>query len=275
MTPIEVEGYRLVSQLGEGSDARAWLAERDGDHMTVVLKILKTTPAENIGAFQSFRQEHAFIAESRHAGVAEIFGHGFAGQYPYLAMEYFPRGSLKDAVQSALVPRQAMAVLAQLAGALAQIHANRIVHRDLKPANVLVREDGTMAIADFGVAARLEAVAADAKQQQVYGSPHYLAPELIRGEPASRLTDIYSLGVLFYEMLTAAKPFPANNIRELAQKHLNTPVPRLPESLGDYQALLDGMLAKDPSQRFQSAQQLLDSVDDVWTRLAVRAAQAP
>ena len=76
-------------------------------------------------------------------------------------------------------------------------------------------------------------------------------------------------------MLTAAKPFPANNIRELAQKHLNTPVPRLPESLGDYQALLDGMLAKDPSQRFQSAQQLLDSVDDVWTRLAVRAAQAP
>ena len=96
----------------------AWLAEREEDKLTVVLKILKTTPAENIGAFQSFRQEHAFIAESRHAGVAEIFGHGYAGAYPYLAMEYFPRGSLKDAVQSALVPRQAMAVLAQLAGAV-------------------------------------------------------------------------------------------------------------------------------------------------------------
>lgn len=274
MMPDAVEGYKIVSLLGEGSHARAWLAERDEDRRPVVLKILKTAPAEDIGAFQSFRQEHAFIAESRHAGVAEIFGHGYSGAYPYLAMEYFPRGSLKDAVQTALVPRQAMAVLAQLAGALEQIHANRIVHRDLKPANVLVRDDGSMAIADFGVAARLEAVGADAKKQEVFGSPHYFAPELIRGEPASRLTDIYSLGVMFHEMLTGQKPFPATNIRELAQKHLHAPVPRFAAPLGDYQGLLDGMLAKEPAQRFQSAQHLLEAVDGVWTRLAVRGSQA-
>ncbi|MSQ53430.1 MAG: serine/threonine protein kinase [Betaproteobacteria bacterium] len=207
-------------------------------------------------------------------GVAEIFGHGFAGPYPYLAMEYFPRGSLKDAVQTALSPRQAMAVLAQLAGALAQIHANRIVHRDLKPANVLVRDDGTMAIADFGVAARLEAVGADAKKQEVFGSPHYFAPELIRGEPASRLTDIYSLGIVFHEMLTGAKPFLAANIRELAQKHISAPVPRFDATLTDYQALQDGMLAKDAAARFQSANELLAGVDEVWTMLAVRAAQS-
>jgi serine/threonine protein kinase len=270
----EVEGYRIDSHLGEGGGAHVWLAERADDHKAVVLKILKTTPTEDIGKFQSFRQEHAFIVESQHAGVAEIFGHGFAGAYPYLAMEYFPRGSLKDAVHAALTPRQAMAVLAQLAGALAQIHTNRIVHRDLKPANVLVRDDGTMAIADFGVAARLEAVGADAKNQEVFGSPHYFAPELIRGQPASRLTDLYSLGIVFHEMLTGKKPFLATNVRDLAQKHLNAPVPRLDAALSDYQALLDGMLAKNPIDRFQGAQQLLAGVDEVWTMLAVRMAQA-
>lgn len=274
MMAPHVDGFRLLAHLGEGGGAHAWLAERESDNLALVLKILKTTPAEDPGKFQSFRQEHAFIVESHHAGVAEIFGHGFAGAHPYLAMEYFPRGSLKDAVKSALSPRQAMAVLAQLAGALAQIHANRIVHRDLKPANVLVRDDGTMAIADFGVAARLEAVGADAKNQEVFGSPHYFAPELIRGEPASRLTDIYSLGIMFYEMLTGKKPFLATNVRDLAQKHLNALVPRLEESLADYQALLDGMLAKDPAQRFRSAQELLQGVDEVWTMLAVRTAQA-
>ncbi|MFM9971194.1 MAG: serine/threonine-protein kinase [Burkholderiales bacterium] len=270
----QVVGYRAVSHLGEGGGAHVWLAEREGDGRSIVLKILKTTPAENTGMFQSFRQEHAFMAESSHAGVAEIFDHGFAGAYPYLAMEYFPRGSLKDAVREAFSPRQAMAVLAQLAGALEKIHANRIVHRDLKPANVLVRDDGTMAIADFGVAARLEAVSADAKKQEVFGSPHYFAPEVIRGEPASRLSDIYSLGIMFYEMLTGNKPFLANNIRDLAQKHLHAPIPRLSADLADYQALLDGMLAKNAAHRFQRAQDLLEGIDEVWTLLAVRATQA-
>ncbi len=269
----EVEGYRVVSRLGEGSGSHVWLAEREADRLPLVLKVLKTTPADDIDKFQRFRQEHAFIAEARHNGVVEILGNGFAGPYPYLAMEYFPRGSLKDTLQDALSPRQALAVLAQLAGALVAIHAHGIVHRDLKPANVLVRDDGTMAIADFGVAARLEAVNADARKQEVFGSPHYLAPELIRGEPASALTDIYSLGVVFFEMLTGAKPFAASNVRDLAQQHLHAAVPRLEAALADYQPLLDGMLAKNPLERFQSAQDLLVGVDEVWTMLAVRVAK--
>ena len=273
MDKPEVEGYCVVSRIGEGGGSHIWLAEREGDRLPVVLKVLKTTPADDVDKFQRFRQEHAFIAAARHNGVVEILGYGFAGPYPYLAMEHFPRGSLKDALQNALSPRQALAVLAQLAGALVEIHAHGIVHRDLKPENVLVREDGTMAIADFGVAARLEAVSADARNQEVFGSPHYLAPELILGEPASALTDIYSLGVVFYEMLTGAKPFTATNVRDLARQHLNAAVPPLETQFADYQPLLDGMLAKNPQERFQSAQDLLVGVDEVWTMLAVRVAQ--
>lgn len=268
-----VEGFQTLSHIGEGGGAHVWLAERDADRMAVVLKVLKTTPAEDVDKFQRFRQEHAFINAAHHGGVVEIFSNGFAGPYPYLEMEYFPRGSLKDALQGPFSPRQAMAVLAQLTGALVEIHGHGIVHRDLKPANVLVREDGTMAIADFGVAARIEEVAADARKSEVFGSPHYLAPELILGEPASTLTDIYSLGVVFFEMLTGKKPFTAGNVRELAQQHLSVSVPRLDAALVDYQPLLHGMLAKNPRERFQSAQDLLVGVDEVWTMLAVRIAQ--
>ncbi len=268
-----VEGFQKLSLLGEGGGAHVWLAERDADRHAVVLKVLKTTPADDIDKFQRFRQEHAFIAAARHSGVVEVFGNGFAAAYPYLEMEYFPRGSLKVALKSAFSPRQALAVLAQLSGALVEIHGHGIVHRDLKPENILVREDGTMAIADFGVAARFEAVAIDAKNHQVFGSPHYLAPELILGEPASPLTDIYSLGIAFYEMLTGAKPYSARNVRELAQQHLSAAIPRLEASLADYQPLLDGMLAKNALERFQSAHDLLVGVDEVWTMLAVRVAQ--
>jgi len=271
MDTPEVEGYYVISRLGEGGGSHIWLAERHGDRLPVVLKVLKTTPADDVDKFQRFRQEHAFIAQARHNSVVEILGHGFAGSYPYLAMEYFPRGSLKDSLQSALSPRQALAVLAQLAGALVEIHTHSIVHRDLKPENVLVRDDGTMAIADFGVAARLETVHADARKQEVFGSPHYLAPELILGEPASPLTDIYSLGIMFHEMLTGAKPYSARNVRDLAQQHLNAAVPRLDAAFADYQPLLDGMLVKNPAQRFQTAHDLLVGVDEVWTMLAVRA----
>jgi len=273
MTTPEVDGYQVISHLGEGGASHVWLAEHLASRVHVVLKVLKTTPAEDLDAFQRFRQEHAFITASRHAGVVTVFEDGFAAGYPYLSMEYFPRGSLKDALDAALSPRQSLAVLAQLAGALAEIHGHGIVHRDLKPANILVRDDGTMAIADFGVAARSEAVAADAQSGKVFGSPHYLAPELIRGEPASPLTDLYSLGVMFHEMLTGKKPFTGANVRELAQQHLHAPPPRLEPSLKDYQPLHDGLLAKNPAERFQSAQELLVGVDEVWTMLAVRVSQ--
>ena len=269
----QIDGYRVLSYVGEGGASHVWLGARDGDGLRVVLKILKTTPAEDVDAFQRFRQEQAYIAEARHPNVVEILGHGFAGPYPYLVMEYFARGSLKDALQTAFSPRQALAVLAQIAGALAAIHAHGIVHRDLKPANVLVREDGSIAIADFGIAVRLDAVHSDVRRQEVLGSPHYLAPELIHGEPASPLTDVYSLGVIFHEMLTGEKPFSARNVRDLAQQHLNSPIPRLDASLADYQPLLDGMMAKHPQQRFQSANDLLVGIDEVWTMLAVRVAQ--
>ena len=271
--PPQVDGYRVHALLGEGAASHVWLATRNEDGLNAVVKVLKTTPAEDIDAFQRFRQEQAYIAEASHVNVVQILGHGFAGPYPFLVLEHFARGSLKDALQSALSPRQALAVLAQLAGALAEIHAHGIVHRDLKPANVLVREDGSVAIADFGVAARLEAVHSDVRRQEVLGSPHYLAPELILGQPASPLTDLYSLGVVFHELLTGVKPFNGATVRELAQRHLRDPVPRLEESLADYQPLLDGLLAKQPHERFQSANDLLVGIDEVWTMLAVRVAR--
>ncbi len=267
------EGHTVISLLSEGATSHVWLTERDADRLSVVFKVLKKTPAEDIDAFQRLRREHAYIAEARHNSVVEIFSNGFTGAYPYLAMEYFSRGSLKDALTEALSPRQSLAVLAQLSGALVEIHGHAIVHRDLKPANVLVRDDGTMAIADFGVAARLDAVRADAQKKEVFGSPNYLAPELIQGNPASPLTDIYSLGIMFHEMLTGRKPFLATNVRDLAQLHLNAPVPQLAAALVDYQPLLEGMLAKNPLARFQSAEELLNGVDEVWTMLAVRVSR--
>ena len=273
--PLTVRGYRILSKIGQGGMSHVYLAKRDADGLQLVLKVLNARPTDDPELFQRFMGEIAIISEINHHNVVRIYDHGFTESYAYIAMEYFSRGTLYDIIKHGLSPRQTLSLLAQLAGALSEIHRRGIVHRDMKPANVMVREDGSIALADFGIAKKLEAASGPTRHGEVLGTPYYISPEIIEGEKATAQSDLYALGVMFYEMLLGARPFEADSVSGLIAQHLKAPIPRLPGDLADYQDLIDRLLAKVPSDRYQSSDDLLVGIDEIWTRLSIRAMGDP
>lgn len=153
---LQIKGYRVQSKIGEGGMSNVFLAERESDGAQVALKILNARPSDDKQLLQRFIQESALISDIDHTNVVRIYDKGFTDDYAYIAMEYFTGGSLKDVIAKGLSPRQALSLLAQAAAALAEIHSLGIVHRDVKPANMMLRADGTMVLADFGIAKRSE-----------------------------------------------------------------------------------------------------------------------
>ena len=178
-------------------------------------------------------------------------------------MEYFPLGDLRARMRRSLDPGIAIYYLRQIAAGLEAIHRVGIVHRDLKPDNIMVRADGMVAIADFGIAKQVSMLITDTGADEIVGTPYYLSPEQVLGKPVDARTDLYSLGVMAYEMLTGQKPYTANTAQELLDKHLHAPLPQLPPAHQRLQPVLDGLLAKDPADRFESAGALLDTLDQL------------
>lgn len=273
--PLQIKGYQVLSKIGEGGMSNVFLAEREGDGAQVALKILNARPSDDKQLLQRFIQESALISDIDHTNVVKIYDKGFTDDYAYIAMEYFTGGSLKDVIAQGLTPRQALSLLAQAAAALSEIHRLGIVHRDVKPANMMLRADGTMVLADFGIAKRSEGSMDRTVHGEFFGTPYYISPEQANGKPATERSDIYSLGIIFYEMLMKQRPFDGNSIVELISQHVHAPVPRLPDALAEYQGLLDAMLAKDPAERLQNAEEVLAAIDRVWTQIALRASASP
>jgi class 3 adenylate cyclase/tRNA A-37 threonylcarbamoyl transferase component Bud32 len=268
---LMIQGYRVVSKIGRGGSSIVYLAERESDKQQVVLKILNATAGLDEIMLQRFVQEFDIISSIDHPNVVKIYDRGFSDRHAYIAMEYFPDGSLVEVISKGLSARQALSLLAQAAGALREIHSRGIVHRDIKPGNLMARADGSIVLADFGIAKRLGDDLGHTRHGELYGTPYYISPEQIEGRPATMQSDIYSLGIIFHEMLTSQRPFDAESVSGLIALHVSAPRPKLPEALARYQDLLDRMIAVDPSNRYKDADELLEGIDGVWTRDALRA----
>jgi class 3 adenylate cyclase/tRNA A-37 threonylcarbamoyl transferase component Bud32 len=268
---VMIQGYRVVSKIGRGGSSIVYLAERESDKQQVVLKILNATAGLDEIMLQRFVQEFDIISSIDHPNVVKIYDRGFSDRHAYIAMEYFPDGSLAEVIPKGLSARQALSLLAQAASALREIHNRGIVHRDIKPANLMARADGSIVLADFGIAKRLGDDLGHTRHGELYGTPYYVSPEQIEGSPATTQSDIYSLGIIFHEMLTGQRPFEAESVSGLIALHVSAPRPKLPEALARYQGLLDRMTAVDPRNRYENADELLEGIDGVWTREALRA----
>lgn len=261
--PINVEGYSLIKKLGEGGMSEVFLAEELATHQQHVLKMLPiAADGDPVGGemMDRFLQEFALVSQIDHPNVARIHHQGFTEHHAYIAMEYFPGGDLRELIARGIAPDVAVAILLQIAGALTACHAQGIVHRDMKPDNVMIRADGSLGLADFGIAKQLDSNFNRTKHGEVFGTPYYLAPEQALGLPVDQRTDIYSLGVLFYEMLTSRRPFQADNAQALMYQHVNAPIPRLPSGLEVYQGVIDKMMAKKPADRFENANLLIEYI---------------
>jgi serine/threonine protein kinase len=157
-------------------------------------------------------------------------------------------------------PATAIAYIKQTAAGLGAIHDVGIVHRDLKPDNLMLRQDGTLALADFGVAKQVSMKITDTGAGDIVGTPYYLSPEQATGQQVDARCDLYSLGVLAFELLTGRKPYHASSAQELLNMHINAPVPMLPPEHAQLQAVMESMMAKDRDQRYPSAKTLLDDL---------------
>ena len=256
-----VEGYRVLRKIGEGAMASIFLADTGTGGPPLVLKVMRLDKAVEADGLQRFIQEFALLAQVNHRNVARIFSQDFSVGHAYIAMEYFPCGDLRARLQAPVDATAAVSYLKQAAAGLAAIHAVGIVHRDLKPENLMLRKDGTLALADFGVAKQVSMMITDTGDGDIVGTPYYLSPEQALGHAVDARCDIYSLGVMVYEMLAGHKPYRARSVRELLNMHVHAPVPRLPSPHEHLQPVLQQMMAKKHEQRYASAQALLDDLE--------------
>jgi class 3 adenylate cyclase len=255
-TAPKVKGYRLLRKLGEGGMSEVFLAERESDQMPVALKVLDPSVGEldeGVDLLARFIQEYAIISQINHPNVVRIFDQAFSDELAYIAMEYFPGGDLRRKIAAGMTSSQVVEILLQTSRALDEVHKQGIVHRDLKPDNLMLRADGSLALVDFGVAKRTRQSLASTRHGQVVGTPYYLSPEQAATGAVTNKSDLYSLGVLAYEMFTGEKPYQADNVETLMRLHVDAAVPRLPAPVAQYQPLIDRLMAKDPVERFQSA----------------------
>lgn len=257
--PVKILGHRFIRELAIGGTSLVYLAESERAGDLVVLKVLRDAPetGDEHMQFSRFLQEYELISKIRHPNVVRIFDLGIADDHAYIAMEYFQRGDLRGRIAKRIEPREALQYLSQMAAALQVVHEVGVLHRDLKPGNIMERADGSLALIDFGLARHIEVDVEMTGAGEIFGTPYYMSPEQGHGQSLDERSDLYSLGVIFYEMLTGKKPFLAPTPMGVIYLHGNAPRPELSGELSVYQPLLSKLLAIDPAARFASARELL------------------
>ncbi|HEY0939576.1 MAG TPA: protein kinase [Steroidobacter sp.] len=260
--PVKILGHRFVRELAIGGTSMVYLAESERAGEMVVLKVLRDAPetGDQYTQFSRFLQEYELISKIRHPNVVRIFDLGIADDHAYIAMEYFPRGDLRGRIAKGIEPRLALQYLSQMAAALQVVHEVGVLHRDLKPGNIMERSDGSLALIDFGLAKHTEVNADMTAAGEIFGTPYYMSPEQGHGQELDERSDLYSLGVIFHEMLTGKKPFLAPTPMGVIYLHGNAPRPALSAELSEYQPLLDKLIAIEPAERCASARELLSEV---------------
>jgi eukaryotic-like serine/threonine-protein kinase len=270
--------YKVVRVLGSGGMARVYLAHDEVLERDVALKVLREQFADDEEFVERFKREAQSAAALSHPNIVQVYDRGESGdRSSYIAMEYVPQGTLKERIseRGPLDPGISASLALQIAEALGAAHERGVVHRDIKPQNVLLSATGDAKVADFGIA-RAASAATISQASVVLGTASYMSPEQALGEPATPRSDLYSLGVVLYEMLTGQLPYSAENPVAVSMKHVNEPLrpprevnPPIPQGIND---VVVKLLAKDPEDRYASAAELAEDLRRVLDGLPPVAA---
>lgn len=250
---LSIPGYQILQELGHGGMSTVYLAIQESLQRQLALKVMSPVLTLDPEFKERFLREGRIVAQLNHPSIITIHDIGISANRYFIAMEYLPGSNLAERIAQGLSPVESIHILTRIARALGYAHRRRFVHRDIKPSNILFREEGEPILADFGIAKALEADSNLTKTGLTPGTPSYMSPEQIRGQTLDGRSDIYSLGVVFYVMLTGQLPFQGDSSLSVGLMHLMEPVPRLPGHLALLQPVIDRMLAKkDPSERFDN-----------------------
>jgi len=260
--------YRIVELLGGGGMARVYKAKDLLLDRIVTIKVLRDEYAKDAEFLAGFRREAQAVARLSHPNVVSLFDVGQEGDLHYLIMEYVEGKSLKEFLKERgpLTPQEAVKIALQICDALEHAHVNGIIHRDVKPHNILTTADGRVKVTDFGIAQAVNE-GSMAQGGTLLGSVHYLAPEQAQGRSSGVAADIYSLGVVLYEMLAGFPPFQGKTPLEVAIKHIQDPPPPLKDVPPGLERVVMRALEKDPERRYPSVAALrrdLQALDRVW-----------
>jgi hypothetical protein len=263
----QIPGYTLLQRIGESEAAAVYLAISEDLGHNVALKVSKRKhigDANDTGQRSiMFQREFEAIAALDHPSIIDLYDYGIHEGVEYLAMEYFPCGDLKARLQNPLTADEAIAFLKEIARSLKVVHEAGIIHRDLKPPNVMLRDDGSVVLIDFGLARSLLAGDSSTRTGVLRGSPYYMSPEQAQGETLDPRTDLYSLGVILYEMLAGKKPYLGASAIDVLQQHVMAPVPELPVHHLCYQPLLERLMSKSREQRIATCDELLAALEQM------------
>ncbi len=273
----EVAGYTMMKKIAQSSAASVYLARNDEFPQPVALKIEAITGQHVVSEAdrQRFSKECEILSKLNHRSIANVLDFGTTDDYLYLALEYFPCGSLRERLKHPVSEADAVNYAHQIGEALQIVHAARVVHRDLKPSNLMLTNENRLVLIDFGSARTQFAPSDLSKSGDCTGTPYYVCPEQIENRDPDARGDLYSLGIVFFEMLTGALPFTGKTLADILAAHRSAPLPRLPEHLAAYQPTIERLLAKDPKDRYASAAEFLDALDALRAEIMARKPSKP
>ena len=258
--------YEVVQHIGQGGMADVFLAIDTILNRHVAIKILRSNQSTDAISILRFEREAQAATTLAHPNIVEIYDVGEYKNHHYIVMEYVAGKTLKKVIRdrAPLLNLEAVDTMKQLTSAVAEAHKRGIIHRDIKPQNVIVKSDGSLKILDFGIATA-KGSAQLTQANNVMGSVHYLAPELAKGEPASPQSDIYALGIVFYEMLTGDVPFKADQAVQIALQHMREPMPSVRKANPNVPQSVENIIiratAKNPRLRYQSCDEMLKDLE--------------
>ncbi|MSQ68099.1 MAG: hypothetical protein EXR83_07880 [Gammaproteobacteria bacterium] len=257
-------GFHFERLIGQGANSRIYLARRRGSRgPLLVVKVIDVVATREPNVLARFVREAELIAAIDVPQVVKFYAHGFTDSYGYLAMEFFARGDLKLRLERGIAPANAVRYFLRIVQGLRAIHTLGVIHRDLKPGNIMFRADDSLALADFGISRRIEEARNLTHVGSVLGTPSYLSPEQGLGRPTDQRTDLYSAGVILFQMLSGQKPFRAASAMDLIHQHIHAAIPELPATAQRFQPIVERLLAKAPADRYADAATLLAALQAI------------
>jgi len=259
----EIPGYEILEVLGQGGMATVYLAKQLKFDRIVALKIMSPQLASDDTFKERFIHEAKIVAKISHPNIVAVYDVGEHDGHNFLSMEYHDGGDLKAKIRGGINIKECLYILKDVCKALDFAHAHGIIHRDIKPDNILFRFDQSAVLADFGIAKALESESDLTQVGTAVGTPKYMSPEQTTGVKVTNQSDLYSVGVVLYEMLTGSVPYSAKDHIATAIMHYNEPIPTLPTKSLFLQPLLNKLLAKEPKDRFSSGKDVVDALNNL------------